>query len=96
MPFPTDTDFFNKAEMEHTSMVQEMLMGDPSKVARHGYYALMSGDTKVIPSMKNKLQSGMANMLPDEKIGEYINKQKQPSDKKARVGKWQHKRTTLF
>ncbi len=82
MPGPTDTDFFNKAEMEHTVMVQEMPLGDPAKVARYGYDALMSGEAKVIPGIKNKMQVGMANVLPDKTVSEYINKQMQPSDKK--------------
>lgn len=82
MPGPTDTDFFNKAEMEHTRMVQEMPLGDPAKVAKHGYDALMKGETKVIPGVKNKVQAGMTNVLPDKTVAEYMNKQMQPSDKK--------------
>lgn len=81
MPGPTATDFFNKADMEHTVMVQEMPLGNPAKVAKDGYDALMNGDAKAIPGLKNKMHVGMANALPDETVAGYINKQMQPSDK---------------
>ena len=81
LPGPTDTDFFNKAEMEHTKMVQDMPLGDPAKVAKDGYDALMSGDTKAISGTKNKIQVGMSNVVPDEAVSKYVNKQMQPSDK---------------
>lgn len=82
MPGPTDTDFFHKAGREHTTMVQEISLDEPAKVARHGYDALIKGETKVIPGIKNKLQAGMANLLPDKTVAKYINKQMQPSAKK--------------
>jgi len=81
LPGPTDTDFFNKAGMEDTVMVQETSLSDPAKVAKDGYEALMSGDDSVISGMKNKIQVGMANVLPDSVSAKMVEKQMEPSDK---------------
>src|SRR5215218_5024574 len=81
LPGPTDTDFFNKAGMEHTKMVQEGSMSDPAKVAKDGYEALMSGDDKVISGVKNKMQVAMAEVLPDSVAAKQVEKQMQPSNK---------------
>jgi hypothetical protein len=81
LPGPTDTDFFNKAEMEDTKMVKEGSLSDPAKVAKDGYEALMSGDDSVISGLKNKIQVGMANILPDSMAAKQVEKQMEPSDK---------------
>jgi uncharacterized protein len=82
MPGPTDTDFFNKADMEHTKMVQEGSLSDPTKVAKDGYEALMKGESYVISGLKNKLQVGMADILPDSVAAKQVEQQMKPSDKK--------------
>jgi short-subunit dehydrogenase len=81
MPGPTDTDFFNKADMEHTYMVQETSLSDPAKVAKDGYEALMNGEGYVISGMKNKIQVASANMMPDSVAAKQVEKQMEPSDK---------------
>ncbi len=81
LPGPTDTDFFNKAGMENTKMVQEGSLSDPAKVAKDGYDALMSGDDSVISGLKNKIQVGMANVLPDSVAAKQVEKQMEPSSK---------------
>ena len=81
LPGPTDTDFFNKAGMEQTKMVQEGSLSDPAKVAKDGYDALMSGDDSVISGFKNKIQVATANVLPDSIAAKQVEKQMQPSDK---------------
>jgi uncharacterized protein len=81
LPGPTDTDFFNKAGMEHTKMVQEGSMSDPAAVAKDGYNALMSGDDKVISGLKNKMQVAMAEVLPDSVAAKQVAKQMQPGNK---------------
>lgn len=84
LPGPTDTDFFNKADMENTKLVQEGSLSDPEKVAKDGYEALMSGDSKVISGLKNKAQVGMTHILPDTMAAEMIHKQMEQSDKQAK------------
>jgi short-subunit dehydrogenase len=81
LPGATDTDFFNKAEMEHTKMVQEGDLADPATVAKDGYDALMAGKDKVVSGFKNKVQVAMSNVMPDSMVAENIHKQMEPSTK---------------
>src|SRR3954447_5739989 len=58
MPGPTDTEFFDRAELGDTP-IGEGPKDDPAEVAREGYEALMGGKEKVVAgSLKNKLQAG--------------------------------------
>lgn len=81
MPGATDTDFFNKADMEQSKVVQEGELADPAGVAKDGYQALMSGDDKVISGFKNKAQIAMTNLLPDEVVANQMYKQQEPVGK---------------
>lgn len=81
LPGPTDTDFFNKADMENTKLVQEGSLSDPAKVAKDGYQALMNGKSEIISGLKNKAQVGMSHVMPDTMTAEMIHKQMEPSDK---------------
>jgi short-subunit dehydrogenase len=65
MPGPTDTEFFERAEMEDTK-VGSGDKDDPAEVAREGFDALMGGKEKVVAgSPKNKLQTAVAGAIPD-------------------------------
>jgi short-subunit dehydrogenase len=65
MPGPTDTDFFERADMEDTKLGQSK-KDDPAAVAREGFEALMAGDDHVVAgSFKNKVQAGMAKVMPE-------------------------------
>jgi short-subunit dehydrogenase len=83
LPGPTATDFFNKAGMENSKIVQEEKLSDAAEVARDGYDALMKGEDMVVSGMKNKIQVGMSNVMPDEKVADKMKKQQAPvgSDK---------------
>lgn len=84
-PGPTNTDFFNKAGMQDSKIVQDKsTLADPAKVAKDGYEALMKGDKKVISGIKNKIQSAMSNIMPDSLAAEQIRKQQEPADKKEK------------
>ena len=78
LPGATDTDFFNKAEMQDSKIVQETKLSDPADVAKDGYNALMSGDDKVVSGMKNKMQVAMAAVTPDSASAEQMKKQQEP------------------
>lgn len=80
LPGVTDTDFFNKADMEESKMVQESSMSDPAKVAQDGYDALMSGDNKVISGLKNKAMVGMNAIMPDSAVASTMYEQAKPVD----------------
>jgi short-subunit dehydrogenase len=78
LPGATDTDFFNKAGAEDASVVQEGKLANPADVAKDGYDALMSGDSKIISGMKNKMEMAMGNFMPDEALAERVRKQNEP------------------
>ncbi|MBV9962821.1 MAG: SDR family oxidoreductase [Parafilimonas sp.] len=78
LPGATDTDFFNKADMLDSKIVQEGKLDDPVKVAKDGYNALMSGDDKVVSGFKNKMQVAMSNVTPDAAVADKMKKQQEP------------------
>ena len=79
MPGVTDTDFFNKAGMETSQVVQDKeAMADPAKVAKDGYEALMSGRDRVISGFKNKVEVSAANLMPDSTVAHKLYDQQKP------------------
>lgn len=79
MPGITDTDFFNKAGMNESRAIQDPdVKADPADVAKDGYEALMAGDDRVISGLKNKMQVGMANMVPDSTAAAGMEAQQKP------------------
>jgi uncharacterized protein len=77
-PGPTDTNFFARADMEDTK-VAAGTKDDPAEVARQGFEALMKGKDHVVAgSMKNKVQSGLAQVLPETVTAEMHRKQTEP------------------
>jgi len=65
MPGPTDTEFFERADMLDTK-IGAGEKDDPAQVARQGYEALMAGDERVVGgSVKNKLQVAASRVMPD-------------------------------
>lgn len=84
LPGATNTDFFNKADMQESAMVQDKSsLSDPADVAKDGYEALMSGEDKVISGFKNKAKIGMSNILPDTAVAAMMDKQQKPADEKS-------------
>lgn len=83
MPGVTDTDFFNKADMNNSKAIQdEDAKADPAMVAKDGYEALMAGKDKVISGVKNKIQIAMSNVTPDSTVAHQIYEQQKPADQK--------------
>lgn len=81
LPGATDTDFFSKADMEASKMVQEGDLADPADVAKDGYNALMEGKDMVISGFKNKMQVGMSHLMSDSKATDNLRKQQEPVTK---------------
>ena len=82
LPGVTDTDFFNKADMLDSKIVQDKSkMADPAEVAKDGYIALMQEDDKVVSGFKNKMQVAMAAVTPDSTVAENMNQQQKPVSK---------------
>jgi short-subunit dehydrogenase len=72
-PGATDTDFFNKADMQN-SRILDTELSDPAKVAKDGYQALMKGDDKIVSGLKNKVMVAASNVMPDTLVAEQMNK----------------------
>lgn len=64
MPGPTDTDFFERAGMEDTIVAQGPKQ-DPAEVAAAAFDALIDDSDHVVTGLKNKLQVGVAKVMPD-------------------------------
>jgi short-subunit dehydrogenase len=79
LPGKTDTDFFNKAEMNDSKMMEQS-GSDPAEVAKDGYEALMAGDDMVISGFKNKAMVGMSNITPDHLVADMMKKQQEPKE----------------
>ncbi|AEE44469.1 SDR family NAD(P)-dependent oxidoreductase [Cellulomonas fimi] len=65
LPGPTDTEFFERADMEDTRVAHGK-KDDPADVARQGFEALMAGKDKVVVRSAQPLsQAAAAKVLPD-------------------------------
>jgi short-subunit dehydrogenase len=65
MPGPTDTEFFDRADMGDTP-VDGIKKDDPAQVAQDGFEALMAGKDHVVGGpAKNKLQTVAGKLLTD-------------------------------
>jgi short-subunit dehydrogenase len=79
MPGPTETEFFERAEMLDTPVGEEE-KDDPAEVARQGFDALMAGKEKVVGgSFKNKAQTVLGKVVPDAVKAEMHRKMAQPA-----------------
>jgi len=76
MPGPTDTEFFDRANMQGT-VVDEAAKQDPAEVAEAAIRALSEGEGHVVPGLKNKLQIGAAKLMSDETKAKVHGKQTQ-------------------
>ncbi len=69
MPGPTETEFFDRADMLDTD-VGSSKKDDPAKVAKDGWDALMSGHARIVSGWKNKLQATAAHVTPASVLAE--------------------------
>jgi short-subunit dehydrogenase len=66
MPGPTQTEFFDRAQMRDTKLGAGP-KDDAAQVARQGFEALMSGKDHVVAgSVKNKVMAGVAKVVPEK------------------------------
>lgn len=83
LPGPTDTDFFNKADMNESKILEEKdSFSSPEEVAIDGYNALMNGDDKVVSGLKNKLTVAMSNIAPDSLAAHRMGEMQKPVNEK--------------
>lgn len=81
MPGPTETEFFQRADMMDTKVGSEDKM-PASDVARIGFKAMMDGDADVVAGMKNKLQAAVAHVTPSSALAEQHRKMAEPGTAK--------------
>lgn len=79
MPGPTETEFFERADMLDTPVGEEE-KDDAGEVARQGFEALMAGREKVVGgSFKNKLQTAAGKVIPDSAKAEMHRRMAEPA-----------------
>jgi short-subunit dehydrogenase len=82
MPGATDTDFFDKADMEDTKIYREGILDAPEVVAEQAFAALKNGDRRIIgPAGKRNV--AMAAITPDNLLAKNLRSKMEPSDKDA-------------
>jgi short-subunit dehydrogenase len=82
MPGPTDTEFFDRADMLDTR-VGAGDKDDPADVARDGFEALMAGDERVVShSASTKAQARAGRLMPDSAKAEMHRKMAEPGSAK--------------
>jgi uncharacterized protein len=65
MPSPTETEFFERADMMDTKVGSDD-KDDPATVARQGFEALMAGKEKVLAgSIKTRAMGALSKVAPD-------------------------------
>jgi len=79
LPGATKTDFFRKAGMLNSKIVQEGELADPAEVARDGYEAMLAGKDMVVSGFKNKLQVALGNITPDSMQAAQMKKAQEPA-----------------
>ena len=78
MPGPVDTEFFDRADMNDTSVGADPKKSDPADVAKDGWDALMNGKASIFSGWKTKLQGVIANVVPGSVLAEQHRKMAEP------------------
>ena len=81
MPGPTDTEFFERADMLDTAVAQGK-KDDPAMVAKVGFGAMMKGEGDVVAGWKNKLETTMATVTPSGMLARQHRKMAEPGSGK--------------
>jgi uncharacterized protein len=77
MPGPTETEFFERADMEDTKVGQSA-KDDPADVAKSGFGAMMKGEGDVVTGWQNKLQAAISRVVPSDTAAEKHRKMAEP------------------
>jgi short-subunit dehydrogenase len=77
LPSETDTNFFRRANMENSKIVQGEL-ADPAEVAKAGFDALMAGDAHVAYPFKAKAMHVASHLMPETTKAQMAKKQQEP------------------
>ena len=78
MPGPVETEFFDRAGMNDTSVGQSDSKSDPATVAKDGWDALFAGKGHIVSGLSNKLQVAATGVLPPSFVAEQHRKMAEP------------------
>jgi short-subunit dehydrogenase len=81
MPGPTDTEFFDRADMLDTAVGQGK-KDDPAFVAKTGYQAMLEGEGDVVAGWKNKVMTAAASVTPSGTLAAQHRKMSEPGTAK--------------
>jgi short-subunit dehydrogenase len=66
MPGPTETEFFERANLEGTKLGETSMKDDAATVAKQGFEGLMAGKQQVVAgNLMNKVQARAGRLVPD-------------------------------
>jgi len=82
MPGPTDTEFFRRAGMMDTKVGTEKKDG-AYDVAKAGFDAMLRGESDIVTGLKNKIQTTVANVTPNEMLAKQHRKMAEPGTAKS-------------
>jgi short-subunit dehydrogenase len=77
MPGPTDTEFFQRADMVDTKVGQGR-KADPARVARIGFEAMCKGEADVVAGLKNRLEVAISKVMPAQAVAQRHRKLAEP------------------
>ena len=83
MPGATETEFFRRAGMMDTK-VGTSKKDDAHEVAKAGFDAMLRGASDIVTGVKNKLQTTVANVTPNEMLAKQHRKMAEPGAAKSR------------
>jgi uncharacterized protein len=82
MPGATETEFFRRADMMDTKVGTEK-KEDAHDVAKAGFDAMLRGESDIVTGMKNKIQTTVANVTPNEVLAKQHRKMAEPGTAKS-------------
>ena len=82
MPGPTDTEFFERAQLLDTRMGADLKKDDPAMVARMGFEAMLEGEADVVTGWKSKAQVIASKVMPAQAVAEAHRKLAEPGSAK--------------
>ncbi len=88
-PGPTDTDFFDKADMVDTAAFQKANLMAPQDVAKAGYEALIKGERVIVAGGMNKAMVAARRLLPESlqaRKNEKLYEETDPAERKRQPG----------
>jgi short-subunit dehydrogenase len=79
LPGPTDTEFFERADMQDTKVANDpKMMMQPGEVARIGFDAMLKGEADVVAGLRNRMQVAISKVMPAQAVAEMHRKLAEP------------------